>query len=76
MDKLDQARAFRAAGDHGAAAGLCREVLAADPGNAEALVILGAAHAYRQEWPEAIACFDTALGIVPTHEDAWLSRGE
>jgi tetratricopeptide (TPR) repeat protein len=37
-------------------------------------VVIGNVHEVREEWPEALAAYDEALAIVPTHRDALLGR--
>jgi tetratricopeptide (TPR) repeat protein len=37
-------------------------------------MILGNLHESREEWPEALADYDAALALMPTHRDALLGR--
>jgi tetratricopeptide (TPR) repeat protein len=47
---------------------------AAFPQSPAILASLGALHRDREEWPDALASYDAALALVPTHRDALLGR--
>ena len=52
-----------------------RDALARDPGNAELHYLLGAEHAHRQEYPQAVLQMRTALDINPKLHFARLQLG-
>jgi tetratricopeptide (TPR) repeat protein len=52
-----------------------RAAIVRDPGNAELRYLLGAEHAQRQEYPEAVASFRCALDINPKLHFARLQLG-
>ena len=52
-----------------------RAAIARDPGNAELHYLLGAEHAHRQEYPEAVLQMRTALDIDPKLHFARLQLG-
>jgi tetratricopeptide (TPR) repeat protein len=60
----DAAEAFR----------LLRSARAAFPRSSIVPVTIGDLHQVLEEWPEALAEYDTALALVPTHRDALLGR--
>ena len=47
---------------------------AAFPDSPAILSGLGQLHEDREEWEDAVAAYDRALALVPTHRDAWLGR--
>jgi YaiO family outer membrane protein len=62
--------AARRAGDNARAESLLRRVVAAEPGNSDALVQLGFAHLAQDELNEAEAAFQETLRIAPEYTDA------
>lgn len=63
------------AGDRGRAKSLYRQVIAADPTNADAYNNLGTAHRIDQEFNEAEAAYRRALAINPAFAAAWSNLG-
>lgn len=62
---IGEARQFTMAGQSTASIDLLRRVLALDPGNAEALLELGQAHASEGRWRESYRWFDQARRRAP-----------
>jgi tetratricopeptide (TPR) repeat protein len=60
----DAAEAFR----------LLRSARAAFPASPIVPVTIGDLHQVLEDWPEALAEYDTALALIPTHRDALLGR--
>jgi predicted O-linked N-acetylglucosamine transferase (SPINDLY family) len=52
----------------------CREALAIEPMSVDGLVLLGQCHAHQADIDFAIACFEKALAIDPSHEVALTNR--
>ena len=63
------------AGDRARAKSLYRQVIAADPTNADAYNNLGTAHRIDQEFNEAEAAYRRALAINPAFAAAWSNLG-
>ncbi len=51
-----------------------RSARAAFPASAVVPATIGDLHQFREEWPEALAEYEAALAIVPTHRDALLGK--
>jgi tetratricopeptide (TPR) repeat protein len=51
-----------------------RSAREAFPASAVMPATIGDLHQAREEWPEALAAFEAALAIVPTHRDALLGK--
>ncbi|MDB5873156.1 MAG: FlbA protein-like protein [Ramlibacter sp.] len=63
--RLLEAQALLRQGQPQLAEILLRQLLAAQPRQAQALAMLGALHQERGNWDEALACFDRALAVQP-----------
>jgi protein O-GlcNAc transferase len=72
---LEEARRLHRAGDRGGAAALCRSIIQADPGNFDALYLLGFLHGQRHEFDEAQYFFAEASKRNPVSTDALFMRG-
>jgi predicted O-linked N-acetylglucosamine transferase (SPINDLY family) len=74
-DALSQANSILQRGDPGAAAAAYQQVLVRDPGNADALLNMGAACMALGKFEDAMRSFDRALQIKPKWGLAWTNRG-
>ena len=72
---IAQAEDLLMAGQIAAARGILTSILAAEPGNAEALYLSGVAHLALHELDAADRAFDATTRAEPSHEDAWLRHG-
>ena len=70
VDKLASARIAADAGHLDATISLCREVLEYEPGNAEALCLMGLVSRTRGQTGEAEGFFQKVLYLDPRHEEA------
>ncbi len=64
-DTLAQAEQYHVTGQHAAAEQLCRQIVAADPQQAEAMHLLGILACQAGRYPEAAAHLQAALNILP-----------
>jgi tetratricopeptide (TPR) repeat protein len=74
-DLLDQAALLQLAGDARSAAVLCRKVLTMDSNNAHAYNHLGRALFNSGAGSDALAAFESALGLKPDYYQAWHNIG-
>ncbi len=72
---LARAAEHEAAGQGGQAMALCREVLAREPGNPEALLRLGGLLAMANQFEAAADCFGKLLRDYPQHAEALAKLG-
>lgn len=72
---LDKVRSLHQRGDLAAARMLGQEVLAAEPGNADALNLVGVLSGQLGDLAAALACFDRAIAVQPGNAAAYCNRG-
>jgi tetratricopeptide (TPR) repeat protein len=70
--ELGRAELQREQADHDEALRRFRLAQAAFPTSATIAAAIGMSHQQREEWPEAVAAYEAAMALVPTHRDALL----
>jgi Flp pilus assembly protein TadD len=72
---LEQGIALQKAGDHDAAANLCRDILDISPDNLDALLLLASVRRSQARFGEALGLYRKLVELDPDRPDVWYNRG-